>query len=105
MGMWGQVPGEVQGKEAAGRNAEEVVRGIEGATWSKGACTRGGARKASYVSFLSLFLLSQIHYTFWDFSPKITNSFGMNIPKLLMFLGLSFPKLLMFFWDCHSQNY
>ena len=32
MGMWGQVPGEVQGKEAAGRNSEEMVRGIEGAT-------------------------------------------------------------------------
>ena len=58
MGMWGQVPGEVQGKEAAGRNAEEA----------EGACTRGGALKASYVSFLYIyiFILSQIHYTYWD---------------------------------------
>ena len=45
------MPGEVQGKEAVVRNAEEVVRGIEGATWSEGACTRGGALKASYDSF------------------------------------------------------
>ena len=80
--------GEVQGKEDVLRNSEEVVQGTEGATWSEGACTRGGARKASYVSFyFILFLLSQIHYTYWDFSPKITNSFGTYIPKLLMFLG------------------
>ena len=83
----GQVPGEVQGKEAAGRNVEEVVQGTEGATWSEGACTRGGARKASYDSFILFYFLSQIYYTSWDFSLKITNSFGIYIPKLLMFLG------------------
>ena len=47
MGMWGEVAGEVQEKEAAGRNVEEVAGGIDGPTWSEGACTRRGARKAS----------------------------------------------------------
>ena len=31
-------------KEAAGRKEEEGVGGIDGATWSAGACTRRGAR-------------------------------------------------------------
>ena len=58
MGMWGQVPGEVQGKEAAGRNVEEVVRGIEGATWSEGVCTRGGAWIAAAEGKLCFFFFS-----------------------------------------------
>ena len=49
MGTWGQGQGKVQGKEAVLRNAEEMVQGTVGATWSEGACTRGGARKASYI--------------------------------------------------------
>ena len=52
MGTWGQVQGEVQGKEAALRNLEEVVQGTEGATWSEGACTRGGARRAEGELYL-----------------------------------------------------
>ena len=47
MGMWGQVAGEVQVKEAAGRN-EEGIGGIDGSTWSVGACTRRGAKQASF---------------------------------------------------------
>ena len=40
-----------------------------------------------YVYLFILCILSQIHYTIWDFSPKNTNVFGIYIPKLLYFLG------------------
>ena len=48
MGMSGQMEEEVQGKEAAGRKEEEGVGGIDGASWSAGACTRRGAKQASF---------------------------------------------------------
>ena len=83
MGMWGQVGEEVQGKEAAGRKEEEGVGGIDGASWSAGACTRRGAKQASFCLFDD----------FKYFCHKYTILFGIDIPKLLMFLG------------CISQNY
>ena len=39
-------------KEAAGRNEEEVAGGIDGSTWSVGACTRPGAKQASFCLFI-----------------------------------------------------
>ena len=77
MGMWGQVSGEVQEKEGAGRNEEEGSGGIDGPTWSVGACTSRGPSKAIYVYLFILCILSQIHNTIWDFSPKNTNVFGI----------------------------
>ena len=48
MGMTGHMEEEVQGKDVAGRKEEEGVGGIDGASWSAGACTRRGARQASF---------------------------------------------------------
>ena len=62
MGMSGQMEEEVQGKEAAGRKEEEGVGGIDGATWSAGACTRRGAKQESFClfdDFMYLGLISQ----------------------------------------------
>ena len=77
MGMWGQVGEEVQGKEAAGRKEEEGVGGIDGDSSSAGACTRRGARQASFCLF----------HDFKYFCHKYNILFGIDIPKLLMFLG------------------
>ena len=41
------------------------VGGIDGASWSAGACTRRGARQASFCLFHD-FKYSQIYYTIWD---------------------------------------
>ena len=50
--MTGQIEEEVQGKGAAGRKEEEGVGGIDGASWSAGACTRRGAKQASFCLFI-----------------------------------------------------
>ena len=52
MGMWGQVAGEVQEKEGVGRNKEEGPGGIDGPTWSVGACTRRGTKQAGFCLFI-----------------------------------------------------
>ena len=87
MGMSGQMGEEVQGKEEAGRN-EEGVGGIDGASWSAGACTRRGAKQASFCLFddFMYFVTNTLYYL--GLISKITNVFGIDIPKLLMFLGL-----------------
>ena len=48
MEMSGQIEEEVQGKEADGRKEDEGEGGIDGASWSAGACTRRGVRQASF---------------------------------------------------------
>ena len=55
---------EVQGKEAAGRKEEEGVGGIDGASWSAGACTRRGARQASFCLFddFMYFVTNTLYY-------------------------------------------
>ena len=83
MGMLGLMGEEVQGKEAAVRKEEEGVGGIDGASWSAGACTRQGAKQANF----------RIFHDFKYFVTNILILFGIDIPKLLMFLG------------CISQNY
>ena len=94
MGMSEQMEEEVQGKEAAGQKEEEGVGGIDGASWSAGACIRRGTKQASFCLFhdfkyfvtnilyclglisqiINVFemyfmissILSQIYYTIWD---------------------------------------
>ena len=48
MGMSGQIEEEVQGKEADGRKEEGGEGGIDETSWSARACTRRGARQASF---------------------------------------------------------
>ena len=64
MGMWGQVTGEVQEKEGAGRNEEEGSGGIDGPTWSVGACTSRGAKQASLCLFIYFmyFITNSLYY-------------------------------------------
>ena len=74
MGLAAQMEEEVQGKKADGRNEEEGVGGIDGAS---GACTRRGARQASFCLFHGFKYFAQIYYTIWDRYPKIINVFGL----------------------------
>ena len=64
MGMLGQVTGEVQEKEGAGRNEEEGSGGIDGPTWSVGACTSRGATQASLCLFIYFmyFITNSLYY-------------------------------------------
>ena len=71
MGMSGHMEEEVQGKEADGRKEEEGVGGIDGSSWSAGACTRRGAKQASFCLF-------------HDFKYSVTN--------ILYYLGLIFQN-------------
>ena len=64
--MLGQMEEEVQGKKADGRKEEEGVGGIDGASWSAGACTRRGAKQASFCLFHDFKYFAQIYYTIWD---------------------------------------
>ena len=95
MVMSGQIEEEVQGKEVDGQKEDEGEGGIDGASWSAGACTRRGAGRRVPVDFMILSILSQIYYNIWDWYPKIINVFGLNfmitwicVTNKLYYLGL-----------------
>ena len=70
MGMWGQVTGEVQEKEGAGRNEEEAHMECGSLYQSR--------PEAGEFMFI---------YLFYVFYHKFTILFGILVPKILMFLG------------------